>query len=220
MGKYVVIDLEMCKVAKGQRKEYPMRNEIIQIGAVLMDEQLNVVKRFNCYVKPEYGWIDPFIERLTGIDQSKVQDAPMLFEALQIFFRWLPEEDVTAVSWSLSDKYQFAKELAAKGIVLERMAELLNSWVDCQKTFTEKVKGVKVYSLSEALNATDILGEGRAHDGLADAYNTALLFAKMEREETLVLNPYYEVAFREEKEAVLGFSLGDLLDGLDLQVIA
>ncbi len=212
MGKYVVIDLEMCKVAKGQRKEYPMRNEIIQIGAVLMDEHLNVTKRFNCYVKPEYGWIDPFIERLTGIDQSKVQDAPRLLEALQTFFRWLPEEDIMAVSWSLSDKYQFAKELAAKGIVMERMTELLNSWVDCQKTFTEKVKGIKAYSLFEALNATDIPGEGRAHDGLSDAYNTALLFAKMEREETLVLNPYYEVAFREEDEAVLGFSLGELME--------
>lgn len=217
MSKYVVIDLEMCKVAKEQRKTFHAAHEIIQIGAVLLDDALNVSRRFNCYVRPEYGRIDPFIENLTGISQEQVDNAPMLSESLAAFFCWLPDEDVTAVSWSMTDKAQFSKELAEKDIQMEQMDRLLSGWIDCQKTFAQKTGVTRPYSLADALNATDIMDEGRAHDGLADAYNTALLFAKMEREDELVLNPYFAVAFRESKEPTLGFSLGDLLNGLNLQ---
>lgn len=35
---YLVIDLEMCRVKKLYRKTYKYASEIIQIGAVLLDE--------------------------------------------------------------------------------------------------------------------------------------------------------------------------------------
>ena len=220
MGKYVVIDLEMCKVSGEQRKAVRISHEIIQIGAVLLDEDLTVAKRFSCYVQPEYGRIDPFIENLTGISQEQVDSAPVLSEALHAFFNWLSDEDVTAVSWSMTDRAQLSKELTAKGIRMEQMDRLFSGWIDCQKTFTQKTGVTRPYSLADALNATDIMDEGRAHDGLADAYNTALLFAKMEKEDELVLNPYFAIAFRESKEPTLGFSLGDLLSGLSLHATA
>ena len=38
---YLVIDLEMCKVPKNYRgKNYKYASEIIQVGAVLLDEEL------------------------------------------------------------------------------------------------------------------------------------------------------------------------------------
>ena len=73
----------------------------------------------------------------------------------------------------------------------------------------------KCYKLSEALIAADIMYEDGAHDGLVDAYNTALLFAKIERESELVLNPYYKRAITGEEDS-LGFSLGNLFAGIDL----
>lgn len=48
---------------------------------------------------------------------------------------------------------------------------------------------------------------------------TALLFAKMEREEELVLNPYYERMVTGKTENS-GFTLGSLFAGLDLQELA
>ena len=74
----------------------------------------------------------------------------------------------------------------------------------------------KCYKLSEALIAADIMYEDGAHDGLVDAYNTALLFAKMEREPDLVLNPYYQHAISDE-ESSSGFTIGNLFEGLDWQ---
>ena len=216
MGKYVVIDLEMCKVDKSMKKEFRANHEIIQIGAVLLGEDLKVEDKFNRYVKPEFGWIDPFIEKLTGISQEHVKNASMLAGALEEFLAWLPE-DATAVSWSMTDRQQLSKELTAKGMANERMNRLFETWIDCQKEFGKKVQACRQYSLKEAMIATDVVGDDREHDGLADAYNAALLFAKMEQEEVLTLNPYYSMACREEKSETLGFSLGDLLKGLNIQ---
>lgn len=217
MSKHVVIDLEMCRVAKEMRREYRAKLEIIQIGAVLLDEEMKVVDRISILVKPEFGWIDPFIERLTGIGQEQIANAPMIREAMEKFFDWLPSEEVIAVSWSMSDKQQLEKEFYAKGLEFERLNDLFDNWVDCQEAFRLRVHAGRSYSLTDAMIAADIKGEGRAHDGLDDAYNTALLFAKMETEEELVLNPYYAVACREEKEETLSISLGELFKGFDFQ---
>lgn len=73
--------------------------------------------------------------------------------------------------------------------------------------------------MSEALVAADINYEDGAHDGLVDAYNTALLFAKMEKEEELTLNSYYQRVVTGEPENT-GFTLGNLFAGLDLQGLA
>ena len=62
MSKYVIVDLEMCNVPKGiKRDAYNWRNELIQIGAVVVDEALNITDEFMTLVSPEFGVIDNFI---------------------------------------------------------------------------------------------------------------------------------------------------------------
>ncbi len=52
MNQYVVVDLEMCKVPYSNRKkEFHGANETIQIGAVLLNENYEVVDEFNTYVR-------------------------------------------------------------------------------------------------------------------------------------------------------------------------
>ena len=216
MCKYVVVDLEMCKVAKNRRTEsFKLGTEIIQVGATLLDEKYEVLDTFNRYVAPAYGQIDTFIHHLTGIGKIDVKNAQDVEKVFQEFMDWLPESEVRAVSWSRTDEKQIRNELAAKQISIKGMDELLDTWIDCQKTFGEKMNSRRSYKLSEALIAADIISEGQEHDGLADAYNTALLFAKMEREEVLQLNPVYAEAITEEQES-LKFTLGDLFQGLQL----
>ena len=64
--------------------------------------------------------------------------------------------------------------------------------------------------------AANIIYEDGAHDGLVDAYNTALLFAKMQTEPELKLNPYYQNAISGE-ESSSGFTIENLFAGLDLK---
>jgi ERI1 exoribonuclease 2 len=204
----------MCNVAKLYRKSYPYKSEIIQIGAVLLAENLEVTDKFNEYVKPKYGDLDHFIKKLTGIsklDLSRADEFPVVFER---FSEWIPKENVAMVSWSMTDRSQLIKETEAKKIPMDEYFNLLlESWFDCQLQFAEKMDmGTKQYSLEEALIATDVCADGRAHDGLADALNTALLFAKMQKEEKLVLNPYYKRAHDGHKEEHLTYTMADVIE--------
>ena len=116
MCKYVVVDLEMCKVPYGVRKNtYRWANETIQIGAVLLNEFLEIEDKFVTYVSPQFGFIDTYINDLTGISRRDVSNAPNMKEALQQFINWLPN-DVKVVSWSENDELQIRHEVEAKDI--------------------------------------------------------------------------------------------------------
>ncbi|MCH5253963.1 MAG: exonuclease domain-containing protein [Lachnospiraceae bacterium] len=215
MSKYVIVDLEMCMVPKPIRTHrYPWSAETIQIGAVLVDENLEIIDEFNTYVHPEYGAIDGFIRNLTGISSFDVKDASKVKEALEQFVDWVPE-DAICVSWSNSDKKQICHEIEAKHINIPRLNMLLETWQDCQKTFSEKMDRKKQYRLSEALIAADIMFDENLHDGLVDAKNTAMLFIKMKKEPVLILNEYYRKS-REDGLKSAMFTLGDICPALSV----
>ena len=68
MSKYVILDLEMCNVPYNDRRDWlNCNNEIIEIGAVLLDDSLKICDSFKTYVHPEYGVLDSVISDLTGI---------------------------------------------------------------------------------------------------------------------------------------------------------
>ena len=191
MCKYVVVDFEMCDVPRGPvLKHYNYGTEIIEIGAVLLDESLNIVENFKSYVAPQYGYINSRIHELTKISFQDVANAPSFKEALEEFLAWVPE-DATLVSWSENDEKQIKYESECKELNIPQLDKLFGNWLDCQRTFGEKMNTDRCYKLTEALRLTGIDYEDGEHDALVDARNTALLFAKMEREPELQLSHYY-----------------------------
>lgn len=219
MCKYAVVDLEMCNVPYRRRTEkFHWARETIQIGAVLLNEDLEIIDKFVTYVSPEYGVLDNFISKLTGINKNDIAKAPSFYEALGKFFDWLPS-DTKIVSWSNNDELQIKHEIDAKNIHILGVEEILHNWIDCQKIFADKLNSCRCYKLSEALVAADIIYEDGAHDGLVDAYNTALLFAKMKKEAVLKLNPDYErVIFEEDSLPIC--TLSHLFAEIDLRGMA
>lgn len=213
-NKYAVIDLEMCKIPYEARK-CNLTRETIQIGAVLLDENFKVEDTFVRYIAPQFGFIDNDISKLTGINRRDVCGALSMEEVLKEFINWLPN-NVKIVSWSDNDERQIHREMEAKNICIDGFDILYDNWIDCQKIFGKKMHTQRCYKLSEALVAADIMYEDGAHDGLVDAYNTSLLFAKMEKEPELILNPYYQKAISNE-ESNNGFTIRNLLSGLDLK---
>ena len=89
------------------------------------------------------------------------------------------------------------------------------NWIDCQRIFGLKMGRKNAYRLEKALIASDIIPQGRTHDGLADSYNTALLFAMLEQNPDYELNWMYRNA-REEEAEHLNFTMGDLFSGIVL----
>lgn len=191
MSNYVVIDLEMCRLLGEAGKQVPgLKNELIQIGAALVDENNEMTDTFMTYVAPQYGYIDPFIENLTGITEGDVKNAPDIEDALRRLIRWMPEESVL-LSWSNSDKKHIDKELTAKNIHIGELDPYMKTWTDCQRLFGDRMDTRKRYKLSEALIIADIDVAAGEHDALIDAVNTAKLYIKMSREPEMTLNEYY-----------------------------
>lgn len=214
MGRYVIVDLEMCKVPQARRSaSYKWSQETIQIGAVAVDERFEIVSEFCEYVHPEYGYIDHTIRNLTGICGYDVKEAKGIAEVLKAFTDWIPD-DAVCVSWSNSDELQIRHEIESKDIHIKKLDRLLDNWQDCQRQFAEKLNSNRQYRLSEALIVANIIYEDGAHDGLVDARNTAMLFIKMKKEPVLQLNKYYNTAREGGANKGLGVTLGDLFPAM------
>ena len=72
MEQYLVIDLEFCRTDRylGKLNKYYVPHEVIQIGAVILNEDNEVVDRFRSFVHPMYGKLDAKVSELTGITEE------------------------------------------------------------------------------------------------------------------------------------------------------
>lgn len=75
----IFIDLEMNTTDVRLVHKKDLRNEIIEIGAVRMDDAFHPLDRFRIFVRPQYnGVIERKIYKLTGISNGAVSDAVYL----------------------------------------------------------------------------------------------------------------------------------------------
>ncbi len=213
MNQYVVIDLEMCNAPKpnGNNKGYK-GSEIIQIGAVKLDQNYDVVDSYRSFVQPDFTMISARIEELTGIKQADVDNGNKFLDAIADFFAWIDNEQITLVSWSDCDEIQLSNEMEKKNLSIQKLIDMQGKWVDCQKIFGEKIKRTsKLYNLEQALIISDIPYKDGAHDALVDAHNTALLFKKLNEPGEFKFNQYYCETDTDEH---LAYGLGSLLSGV------
>lgn len=214
---YLVIDLEMCKVPKNYRnKNYKYANEIIQIGAVLLDEQYKRIGTLSQYVHPEHGVVDHFITNLTGIENNQVKHAPKLRETLIHMLDWLGDRQYQIFAWSENDYLQLSHEIKSKNLDDEEIQNFMKKerWIDYQKVFGTRFEIGRAVSLEEALLLCDIDPEGKLHDGLDDAWNTAKIIEELE------LNPDFQLISEEQQEVnsqPLKINLGELFSGLNIK---
>lgn len=218
---YLVLDLEMCSVQKHYRSDrFHFAREIIQIGAVLLDEEYQRIAEIIQYVHPKHGVIDNFISKLTGINQADVKHAPDLEDAMNHMVNWIGNREYEIIAWSENDYNQFRREIEAKEIVNEKIENFMDKehWTDYQEIFGERFEFPRKVALEEALMYCAIEAEGRFHDGLCDAVNTAKLVKKLELHPEFKIENY-EKWITEEVEP-LNYRLGDLFANLDFQGIA
>ncbi len=213
--KHVVIDLEMNNICKKSEARRICTMETIEIGAVMLDENLQEISSFRTYVKPEYNvGIEKKISRLTGITDDMVLNAPGFKEALHMFAGWClgAGDEVRIYAWSESDYGQISKEIRLKDYKISEEEQIIfgNMWFDFQKEFDSYLGFEKQLSLKTALNMAGVNFSGREHDALDDARNTAELLQIFRNKEL------FDQTLRKIKEAMepknIGSTIGDLID--------
>lgn len=87
-GNKIVLDLEFTPI-RDPDLQAVARSEILEIGAVKLNEQNAVLEEFQTYVKPQYSRVLPRVTVLTGITEETVATAPSYAEAMANFTDWI-----------------------------------------------------------------------------------------------------------------------------------
>lgn len=213
--KHIVVDLEMNNIRRRSEARKICTNEIIEIGASMLDENLWEIGKFQIYVKPEYNdVIVPKISKLMGITNEMVANAPTFSVAFKQFTDWCLniKDDVMIYAWSNTDHSQVMKEIQLKQYKLSEEEHKLmeHGWTDFQNEFDIHLGFERQISLKLALDMAGIDFNGRQHDALDDARNTAKLLRVFKDEELFdqTLRKIEEVM----KPSSLENTLGNLID--------
>lgn len=90
---YIVLDLEFNQAFpfKSGKKVEPNPEcpfEIIQIGAVKLNEHFEQLDSFNCMISPQiYPRLHPFVEKITGIRPKMLAGQPIFLRHTKRFLR-------------------------------------------------------------------------------------------------------------------------------------
>ncbi|MCQ2385969.1 MAG: exonuclease domain-containing protein [Clostridia bacterium] len=180
--KYVVLDLEWNQTyfekAQSVQKELSvrLRGEVIQIGAVMLNEAKDIVGSYRITVKPKFfKRIHKHVARLTGITQEQIDHGVPLTEAMDCFRRFTGD-DAVFLTWGPDDLPMLYDNLRANRLD----GSFLSRYYDMQPMFNRETDGERRQrSLEYAMEHFGIAQTLPAHDALNDAYFTALVAQKL-----------------------------------------
>ena len=180
---YISLDLEWNQAyaeqlqAVQKRLNARLRGEVIQIGAVKLNEQMRICGSYSVIVKPQFfKKIHRHVKNLTGITQDMIDGGVPLLDAAENFRRWCGE-DFAFLTWGPDDIPMLKDNLR----VLGAETSWLDRIYDLQPIFNQQTDGVsRQRSLEYAMEYFGIEQNLPAHDALNDAYFTAQVAAKLD----------------------------------------
>ena len=180
---YITLDLEwnqayLQKALAVQRQlSCRLRGEVIQIGAVKLDKNMNICGSYQIIVKPKYfKKLHRHVSELTGISQEQMDEGTPLPEAAERFRRFCGD-DFAFLTWGPDDIPMLKENLHVHGMA----TDWLDNTYDLQLIFARQTEDDKKQrSLEYAMEHFEIPQNLPAHDALNDAYFTALVAAKLD----------------------------------------
>lgn len=206
----IFIDLEM-NPTKSRRlgSGILFKQEIIEIGAVKLNEQNEEIESFQEYVKPGFEKeICPFISGLTGIRTEDIADARDFRSVMELFIDWCGE-DYEIYAWSDNDLMQLRAEMKARHLPYTiRLSYMVEHWKNFQKEYGAFFGSSRAMSLKNAVILGGLAFDGTPHRALVDARNTANIYRESQ-DSVSFLRMRKELKKAAEPCVV---SLGDLFD--------
>ena len=169
---YIIFDLEWNQPLTPEAAitdPLYLSGEIIQIGAVKLNDSFEVVDELRLFIRPTYYTkLHKQISALTHIRDKDLQDAPFFPEAFNQFQSWCGVE-FSYITWSMSDMPMLIENMMLQGIDCTHLPVCY----DIQRIFGREImRSNNRCSLDHALEILNMQGD-QAHDALHDARNTA-----------------------------------------------
>lgn len=201
---YIVMDLEWNQCSKGKAKAVPgMPFEIIEIGAVKLNGNRQILSRFQQLIRPQvYKKLHFAPKELLHISEQDLKHGKKFPEAMEQFLFWCSQdlqegEEYRFCTWGAMDLTELQRNCHYYGMKGCFPNPLF--YYDLQKNFcAEFGQGQKSLSLEHALKQLSLQKGKEFHRALADAEYTAKIFQKLSMKEVL---QYYSVDYYQIPES-------------------
>lgn len=178
---YIVLDLEF-------NQSFPFKNgkkvepnpecpfEIIQIGAVKLNDAFEQVDTFDYMIRPQiYPRLHPFVEKITGIHREQLQDQPSFKEVYPAFLKFIGTEPAVLCTWGGDDVKSLYRNILFYDLDADAMTDQFLNIQPFASAYLNHEAG-KAIGLKNAVVELGLPEEGTYHNALNDAVYTANIF--------------------------------------------
>ena len=179
MKNYIVMDLEWNQGSPlTENPNIPF--EIVEIGAVKLDENKKILDTFDSYVRPQvYHKMNVMTQKVIHLDIEDLAKAEIFPIVMRKFLKWCGD-DYIFCTWGNLDLVELQTNMRYYG--LEPFSNGPLKYLDIQKLFSIVYSDGKTRrSLETAVDFMHIEKNDIFHQADSDAYYTALIMQKMAR---------------------------------------
>lgn len=204
---YVILDLEWNQ--SSQTAEEAGDNllfEIIEIGAIKLSSELNMIGEFSQLIKPQvFHEMHHITSKLIHLQMKELQNGRPFPEVTKDFLEWCGN-DVFFCTWGPLDLTELQKNM--KYYNMTPLSEKPLAFFDVQKLFSIAFEDSKSRrSLEYAVDFLQIEKDIPFHRAFSDAYYTAKVFARLKEQSVLrnVSFDTYHAPLSKEDEVFIVF---------------
>ncbi|MBQ8606524.1 MAG: hypothetical protein IJ408_07270 [Clostridia bacterium] len=177
---YIVLDMEWNQPFSKKKKEAGgtyLKGEIIQMGAVKLDSDCNVLDTFYESVRPSfYVTLNRHVKKITGLSSAALKLCDGFCDVYSRFEAFCGE-DFCFITWGNDDLPMLRDNMIAYKLDVSVLPRCYN----LQSIFNTQISHEsRQWSLADAMEKLGIEQTLQAHDALADAINTAYIAAKLD----------------------------------------
>jgi inhibitor of KinA sporulation pathway (predicted exonuclease) len=177
--------------------------EIIQIGALKLNNDFETISTFDALIKPTvYKTIHPYVENLTKITDGKVALCKNFVEVYEDFLKFVGNDEIILCVWGITD----IKELIRNVQFYNLSNSKFSKYIDIQKYASKYLKSPNKskIGLRNAIEILKIPITGEFHDAFNDAYYTAEVFKLIYEDniQSTIYTPTYSNRISKPKEKI------------------
>ena len=205
---YIVLDLEWNQAAYKVDEEDELPFEIIEIGAVKLNEKAEKIDEYSVLIRPQ---VYPFLLRRTKeithiTDEDLDREGIYFDEVCPEFLTWCGKDYIFCI-WGTSDLVQLQRNMAYYHLKLPWKYPL--KYLDVQKLYALQMEEGKVRrTLEHVIDLYGIPKDRPFHRAVDDAAYTAMVFQRLDREkfESYFSIDYYRLPKNRFEESTYRFN--------------
>lgn len=177
---YIILDLEWNQSSTGEEEEAKILPfEIIEIGAIKLNNERNMTSEFSELVKPQvYHQMHRITRRLIHLQMDQLEKGRPFAEVIEHFLEWCGENYIFC-TWGPLDLTELQRNL--RFYDLKPLGDGPIKFLDVQKLFSIAYEDKKSRrTLEYAIDYLEIEKDIPFHRAFSDAYYTAKILAGMD----------------------------------------